>query len=554
MVFAVFTSAVWAQQTGNSHNAASGETPARLLVIASDASDPLTGSLVKYLENTYPVSVTAIEKAEYRSLIDERLYDGFVYFGQAYYQVPPPGFMIDMARTSKPVLWLNYHAWHLEPASMERLGLRFFDRHDTSFTKVYLDGILPLTRTDTSLVRVRPPARVLYRLFNDDLSASVPGAAVSGNLTYVSYLPTFAPLEPDLAAFRIATDAAFSQLKARVPAPLAPAERLAAAWADVFRDGVHLPYDYDPALTDIIGYDDDSFHERLLRIKDAGAEWVTISRTYFQDGVKGTNIAPHAVGTASYSALRHLAQDAHDIGLHVRLSIIVNLAEESRRPNDWRGFIRPTDAEEWWRTYRKIVLRAAEFAQSAGIESLNIGAELNAMQAYEDQWRALVADVRGLAGFAGLVGYQVNYNGLYNMTWGDALDYLSVAAYWPLADTRDPDLEELIASWKAVGEDLADWSNAHPGVNIEFGEVGYVSQPYTAEFPFSWKPNRAGQLNLNEQLNGYLALLDFLKKTPAITGVGLFASTRYDLIPDDTGYTPFGKPAEDVAGSLLNLR
>ncbi len=554
LTLALTAGALWAQQHASSGISTSNATPARILVVATDATDSEVGALVGFLEDAYPVRVNAIDEADYRPFIEERIYDGFVFLGQNYFHPPSEAFLSDMSRTSKQLLWINYHAWHLDPSARTRLQMDFFDLHDSSFTKIYFNGIRALASTDTSLVKTGDTARVLYWLYNDDLTASVPGAAVSGNMTYVSYLPVFSGQQPDLMAFRAATDAAFSQIKARAPAPLSPDARLALAWADSFRDGVHLPYVYDEVQPDIITYDDDILHERLLRIKDAGAEWLTISQTYFQDGIRGTNVAPHEFGTSSFSALEDITRDAHAIGMHVRLSIVVNLTEESRRPLDWRGAIRPADVEKWWRAYRQIVLRAARFAKNVGIESLNVGAELNAMQADEEKWRALVADVRRIAGYKGLIGYQANYNGIGNMTWGDVLDYLSVAAYWPLANKRDPSMEELTSSWDAVGKELRAWLEKNPGVEIEFGEIGYVSQPYTAEFPFSWKPNRARQLNLTEQLNCYLALKAFLEKTPEIVGIGMFASTRYDLVPDDIGYTPFGKPAEAVLERLLNLR
>jgi hypothetical protein len=345
-----------------------------------------------------------------------------------------------------------------------------------------------------------------------------------------------------------------SQLARPRPRPLDEAARLAAAKADVFRSGVHLPFIFNTDGDETIPYDSDAFHHRLMNIKQSGAEWVNLTQTYYQDGVAASDPAAHRVGTATISALGNIVDDAHALGLFVRLSVIVNLNETTRKPNEWRGLIRPANPEDWWGAYRKIVLDAARFSKSAGIESLVIGAELSRLQDDDAQWRALVSDIRTLTSYKGLVGYQVNFDAFGNMTWADTLDFLSVAAYWPLAKTRDPSLETLNAAWGKIGETLSHWSQAHPGVPMEFGEIGYTSQPYAALYPFSWKPNRSRNLSLTEQLNAYLALETFLAARTDIVGVSVFASTQYDRVPGDIGYSPFGKPAEQVVNRLMDLR
>ena len=216
--------------------------------------------------------------------------------------------------------------------------------------------------------------------------------------------------------------------------------------------------------------------------------------------------------------------------------------------------INAADPDAWWNDYRKIVVDAARFAKQEGIESLSIGAELNGMQTDDARWRTLVEDVRQRAGYEGLVGYQVNYNSFDELVWADALDYLSVAAYWPLATQADPSLEMLIEAWEPIGEKIYDYLTDNPLVSLEFGEIGYTSQPFSAVHPYSWKPSKSRKLNLNEQLTAYLALEDYLIRTPDIEGVGLFASTAHDLYAADIGYSPFSKPAEDVMRRILNLR
>lgn len=542
-------------EAGAETTAADGSgPPAQVLLVASDSSSEAADRLAKLLEDRFPVAVTAIDAGAYRPLIDAAVHDGFVYLGENYFVRPPETFLSDMAGTEKPLLWINYHAWLQAPETAERTGIRVRDIHDNTLDRILGSEVTEIGPVDTSLTVVRHPAQVLYWLSPRDMGYAVPGAVTAPGMTYVNYLPSFRPGHPGIPAFLAAAEAALSEIAAEAPPPRSAEERLAAARADPFRSIIHLPFIADERVVETRSYDDDAYHARLLRIRDAGADWVLVSQTFFQDGTDGAQPWAHEQATASLAELEDIVRDAHALGLFVRLSIVVNLTSGSRGPDDWRGMIRPDDAEAWWAVYRQNVLRAARFARRMGVEGLSIGAELSALQEDAAHWRALARDVRKEAGYQGLVSYQVNYNALQNMGWADALDFLSIAAYWPLADTRDPALEELAESWEAIGAELAAWRKAHPGVELEFGEIGYASQPYSALFPFSWRPNRSAHLSLTEQLTCYLALEDFLRDSPGISGIGIFASTAYDGDPRDVGYTPFGKPAEQVVRRLMTMR
>ena len=89
---------------------------------------------------------------------------------------------------------------------------------------------------------------------------------------------------------------------------------------------------------------------------------------------------------------------------------------------------------------------------------------------------------------------------------------------------------------------------------MEFTEVGYVSQPYSSVLPFSWKAHRGRRQSLSEQKEAYLSLLRYLRDQPKIAGIHIFASTEEDDVPENIGYTPFGKPAEYVVNDILRLR
>ena len=534
---------------------AAQEARANVLLVASDPGQVSTTRLADYLSDAFDVEITTIGPDEYAPLIDAEAFDGFVYLGNDYYKPPGAGFLADMAATDKSVLWVNYHAWLLPQALQDELGMRFGDVHSLNYTKADFFGMRPLTPTDTSLVEVEFPARTLFWLYSDDLSLSLPGSAASGRFVHVSYLPALLVDQPDFAPFREAAEVSFSQISAPAdPVPDA-AERLEAMRGDTYRTAVHLPFVASDGQVDLPpAYDSDALHDNLLRIRDIGAETVILTQTFFQVGTTGSEPKAVPFATAAFDALENIVEDAHKLGLSVRLAIVVNLAEEGRNPGDWRGFIRPGDPERWWDTYRGIVLDAARFARVNDIEALTIGVELSSLEPDEAEWRSLIDAVRRDAGYEHLVGYQVNFDKVTDFTWGDAVDYLAVAAFWPLATRGNEPLESLMVSWDGIGAEIDAWMAENPDVVLEFGEVGYVSQPYAAVYPFSWKPDRSRRLSLEEQETSYLSLEYMLRNSPRIAGVGIFASTEGDLVPDDIGYSPFGKPAEDVVRRLMSLR
>ncbi len=529
------------------------EAPAQLLLVASDPAQKSADRLVAFLSSEFDVQVTLIGNGDYVPLIDEYAYDGFVYLGNNYFLPPGRGFLSDMSATRKPVFWVNYHPWLLEPAVFSRKGMSFQDVHSVEFDKVNFHGMRPLNATDTSLVEATHPARVFFWLYNKDKSVSLPGAVISGNFVYLSYLPALFPEQPDMVPVLAAARAAFSQLTPMTEPVAGPDERLVAARVDSFRTGIHLPFILEGSHTDTVPYESDGLHSNLIRIRETGAEWVILHQSYFQDGVSASEPAVHPKGTATFEGLNNIVRDAHTIGLNVRLSVVVNSTGDFLESREQRGFIWPSDREKWWETYRRIVLEVAVFAKENNIESLTIGSGLNRLEEDEDQWRSLVAGVRDEVGYNGLIGYQVNFDSLTRFSWGDALDYLAVSAYWPLATMRNEPLQNLIAAWNLIGNEVEQWLEQNPEVILEFGEIGYASQASSAVYPNPQQPNRSAPLSLEEQLICYLALEDFLRKHPKIAGVGIFASTPEDLQPGNIGYSPFGKPAHEVLRRLMAL-
>jgi len=523
----------------------------RFLIITPDADSG--NHLLEILQELYGADVVIKAMDDYNPVIDERAFDAFIYYGGEYKKLPGQGFIDDMERTSKPVLWINYHGWMLNKKFLDAKGINILPQHDyTSYIEVEMQEVFSLKPTDTTLMESKPE-KIIYFLRSKS-GELIPGAVHTDNYTFVGYSPTLDIFAPDIYPFLMAIRAAFGNVPAPVSAnkiSLSYSERIAAARQDVFRTGVHLPVYVESSYGPWFGYDSDKWHKNLVRIKQSGAEWVNLVRTFYQSDVHSSDIHADEKLTPGLDALENIIQDAHELGLMVQLHLALNL--KKRRLNDWHGMIRPQDRQQWWSNYQALVLEVAEFSKRNEVEALIIGTEYVSMEPDEKNWRALIGKVREQAQFSGMLGYGANYSSL-DINWVDELDFFGISAYWPLSEHRDPDLQTLNQSWSLINKKLGSFMDKHPSLRVEFTEVGYASQPYSSVLPFSWKPHKGKAQSLTEQLQCYRALHKFLKNAPKIKGAHFFASTAEDDDPNSIGYTPFGKPAEKVMKQIIQIR
>jgi len=522
----------------------------QFLIITLDADSG--NHLGEILQELYGAEVVMKAMDDYTPFIDESAFDAFVYYGSHYSQLPAQGFLDDMERTSKPVLWINYHGWALNKKYLGAKGLTIYDQHDDSYTEIEMQEVFALSSTDTTLIESKPE-NVIYSL-RAPSGKKIPGAVHTENYTFVAYSPKLDIFAPDFQPFLMAIRAAFEYIPAPAPVKkisLNYQERILAGRKDTFRTGVHLPVYVASSQGSQLGYDDDKWHENLLRIKKSGAEWVNLVRTFYQTDAHSSDIQPDEKLTPRLDTLENIIHDAHELGLMVQIHLAMNL--KMRKPNDWHGMISPDNRQQWWAAYQALVLEMAEFSRRNEVEALIIGTEYVSMEPDEKNWRALIGKVREQAKFAGMLGYGANYSSL-DISWVDELDFFGISAYWPLSENRDPNLQTLNQSWSLINKKLGVLMSKHPSLSVEFTEVGYASQPYSSVLPFSWKPHKGKTQNFTEQLQCYRSLLKFLEREPKIRGVHIFASTAADDDPSSIGYTPFGKPAERVVKQIMQIR
>lgn len=293
-------------------------------------------------------------------------------------------------------------------------------------------------------------------------------------------------------------------------------------------------------------YDGLQAERSMENLAATGAEWVSIVVTRYQATYRSTEIV--ATGrTPSDAGVVHMIDTAHALGLSVMLKPHLDLSND---PSHWRGDIGdgfgPVRRAAWFDAYRAFVLHYASIAARHGVEQFSVGCELEGMTGRARAWRDIVRAVR--SEFAGTLTYAAWPGEEHRITWWRAVDLIGVDAYYPLTDRLDPSVAQLIAGWAPREEQLAYLSSAF-GRPVLLTEIGYVSQDGTNRIPYSWK---VGDLDLQEQADCYRAAFDALWNEPWLAGAFWWNWNANPNVggPTNTGFPPFGKPAEDVLRSV----
>jgi hypothetical protein len=217
----------------------------------------------------------------------------------------------------------------------------------------------------------------------------------------------------------------------------------------------------------------------------------------------------------------------------------------------WRGDLQPTDPHAFMQSYTQMVLHYAQLGQQYGVWLLFLGSEMNHLQQYSDDWRALAASVRGT--YHGLITYQPNWDSSAGVSFWDALDLVTVSAYYPLTATPQPSVAQLKSAWHSSSvqgwkgknwfADLQGLANS-TGKRVLIGEVGYRSTTTAAEYP--WDEWDQATVDQATQANAYQALLETFSSQPWWMGVIWWQWRGTDQDAGGPDMTPRGKQAEQL--------
>jgi hypothetical protein len=280
----------------------------------------------------------------------------------------------------------------------------------------------------------------------------------------------------------------------------------------------------------------------LWSMAHGGSDHTAIFTQWFLDTPTSSELAPDPRRTPSDAAMLHAARTARTLGLSVAIKPQIGI-----RTGSWIADAQPADRDAFWASYRTMLLHYADLAQSAHAKLLVIGTEMRTLSGEQHRWRPLIAEVRRR--FHGELTYAANHDEFRKVPFWDALDYIGIDAYFPLAGADDPapPAHELAAAWRERGYlDAIARASARTGKRVIFTEIGYRGAHAAATRPGDWRARDAD--NPQAQANAYQAFYDAVAGQPWMAGV-----YWWEVNPDKwwvQDYSPLGKPAEDVIAAF----
>lgn len=295
-------------------------------------------------------------------------------------------------------------------------------------------------------------------------------------------------------------------------------------------------------------YSSSDFKQSLDRLKSANANYVTLIIPYYQDNNQSSSLH-RGWNTPSDDSLVAGINYARSIGLNVMLKI-----HPETNTGDWRRYIEPSDKGSWFQSYGSILNHYADIAQANGVSQICLGSETYNLTSHNHDsrntqfWNDLIAGVRSR--FSGSLTYSAQHTnpteGMEIQFW-DKLDYIGLAAYFPLATGVDnPSLDQLRDSWNNWNNQIISPLSAKWNKPILFTEIGYRSVRGAHKEPAAWW--RQDAVDLEEQARDYEALFSYWHNHSFMQGVHWWEWEPNPNAggPNTSTYTPQNKLAQDV--------
>jgi hypothetical protein len=274
-----------------------------------------------------------------------------------------------------------------------------------------------------------------------------------------------------------------------------------------------------------------------------GADTVSLVVDARQENAESTEMYVDMRKTMTVAQLTDIITHAKSKSLRVILMPMV-LLDNPAKETEWRGTLQPTDWSRWFDNYREMIDHYARIAQSTGVDVLVVGSELVSSEEQEhsaEEWIHTIQEVRSI--YKGQLTDSSNWDRYEKVPFWKYLDFVGMNSYWDLGKNRDVSVEDINKNWTKIQDKMFDFlTGVHKPVILL--EAGWCSLSNAAEHSWDYTQEQLPADNdLQKKL--YEAFFQSWWGKPQLAGFVL-----WEMHPggDDTGkgYTPQGKPAEDV--------
>jgi hypothetical protein len=287
------------------------------------------------------------------------------------------------------------------------------------------------------------------------------------------------------------------------------------------------------------------YERNVDEIAATGADSISIVVDARQENGSSTQIFLDQRFTPNPEQLSRLIRYAKGKNLRVLLMPIVLL--HNPRGTEWRGTLKPESWEEWFNSYRDIMKHYAIIAEGAGVDVLSVGSELVSAEGRVEQWHRTIKLVRSI--YKGKLTYSANWDAYTRVQFWDQLDLVGMNSYYTLGSDSRVSIEEIVQRWRAIQRDLLAFQK-RVGRPILFTEAGWCSLANAASEPWDYTRTTL-PVDLELQRKLYEGFFQAWHGQPGLGGFMMWEWPVGDGGPDNRGYTPENKPAEQVLKQWL---
>lgn len=296
------------------------------------------------------------------------------------------------------------------------------------------------------------------------------------------------------------------------------------------------------------GYGSEPSQKIHKHLKAVGYDTVQLNTFAYLKNRDDTKIYVDVDPTMKDEFIEQEIRSLRNSGFKVMLKPHVWVGGWSFNPDNWRSKIDFTDSskrEEWFRNYSDFIVSQAELAERNNVEIFVVGTELVGLSKYTMDWRRLIQKVREVYG--GKLTYAAEgWNAKNIQFWGN-LDYIGIDAYFPLANEKNPTIDELVNGWSKYEKDFKNLSDKYDK-KIIFAEIGFKSHEGSTIKPWEW--NHDGKPSEEEQANAFKATYLVFHDKPYLAGFFVWKyftdMNSYERPNIEKGFTPYGKTAEKI--------